>query len=206
MLRAVTAHSSSQEMSLEEWAALDEDEPGELVDGRLVEEEVPGYGHELIVIWFATALNYWGMPRGASVTGSGVKYAVAARRGRIPDMSVYLDGALAPGEEDGLARTPPDIALEVISPTRRDTRRDRVEKTADYAAFGVRWYWLVDRLARTLEIFELGRDGRYVHALGPTSAAVEEVPGCQGLRLDLPNLWARLDALPKRGSNPEPGG
>jgi Uma2 family endonuclease len=203
MLRAVTAQSS-QEMSLEEWAARDEDEPGELVDGRLVEEEMPAYTHEIIVAWFVRILGNWAVAHQAWVTGSGVKYAVAPRRGRIPDMSVYLRGTRPPRGQDSLARMPPSIALEVISSTPRDHRRDRVEKVADYAKFGIRWYWLLDPVARTFEILELGADGRYVHALGATGDLVEEVPGCEGLRLDLAALWAVLDSLPDDDSEPEP--
>jgi Uma2 family endonuclease len=203
MLRAVTAQSS-QEMSLEEWAAMDEDEPGELVDGRLVEEEVPSYPHEIIIAWFVRMLGNWAVGRGARVTGSGVKYAVAPRRGRIPDLSVYLPGGARHPGRAALARRPPSIALEVISSTPRDHRRDRVEKVADYAVFGVRWYWLLDPEARTFEILELGADGRYVHALGATSEVVEQVPGCEGLRLDLAELWTELDSLDEDDSDPSP--
>src|ERR1051326_9318052 len=38
-------------LTFEEWAAMDEDEPGEWVDGRLEEEEVPDLIHELVVSW-----------------------------------------------------------------------------------------------------------------------------------------------------------
>jgi hypothetical protein len=34
-------------MSLEAWGDLPEDEPGELVDGLLVEEEMPNWIHEI---------------------------------------------------------------------------------------------------------------------------------------------------------------
>jgi hypothetical protein len=44
-------------LTLAEWGALDEDEPGELVDGVLVEEEVPDYVHELVVAWLIGVLG-----------------------------------------------------------------------------------------------------------------------------------------------------
>jgi Uma2 family endonuclease len=196
MLRAVNAQSPV-EMSLEEWAALPEDEPGELVDGHLVEEEVVDYVHELIIMWFGQVLRNWRPAPGAIVVaGSGAKFAVAPRRGRMPDLTAYLAGTPLPPRR-GLVRVPPSIALEVISPRPRDQRRDRVEKVDDYAAFRVRWYWLVDPGLRSFEILELGADGRYVHALGATDGVVENVPGCEGLRLDLAALWAEVDALPE---------
>src|SRR5437899_173468 len=68
-------------MTLEEWAALDEDEPGELVDGRLVEEEMPDAVHEVIVVWFTAMIRTWLAPRGGFVLGSEAKYAVAITRG-----------------------------------------------------------------------------------------------------------------------------
>ena len=45
-------------MTTSEWAELSEDVPGELVDGRLVEEEVPDYAHEVIVAWLIVAATY----------------------------------------------------------------------------------------------------------------------------------------------------
>ena len=86
------------------------------------------------------------------------------------------------------------IALEVVSPTPRDGRCDRVEKLADYAAFGVAWYWLLDPQLRSLEILELDGQGRYLHVLGASSGTPEKIPGYEGLTLDLDALWAAIDA------------
>ena len=46
-------------LTLNEWRDLPEDVPGELVDGRLVEEEMPDPLHEVIVAWLARMLGNW---------------------------------------------------------------------------------------------------------------------------------------------------
>lgn len=186
------SHGSLGEMSLDEWAAMDEDEEGELVDGILVEEEMPSASHEVIVTWLARVFGNWLAGRGGFVLGSEAKFAVAPRRGRKPDLTVYLPGRKP--EAHGVIRAPPDIAIEVVSPTPRDERRDRIEKVADYARFGVRWYWLVDPSFRTLEVLERGADGRYVHAAAATDAPLTP-PGCDDLIADVPGLWAEIDRL-----------
>ncbi|MGA9520191.1 MAG: Uma2 family endonuclease [Myxococcaceae bacterium] len=178
-------------MSLDEWIALDEDESGEWVEGWLVEEEVTYGIHELLVGLLISVLNAWVLPRGGSVFASNLKLALPTQRGRKPDLTVYLPPNRPPLRE-GALRVPPDIAVEVVSTTARDQRRDRVTKFDEYAFFGVRFYWLLDPQARTLEIFERTPDGRYARALGAATGSVN-IPGCDGLVVDLSRLWAQVD-------------
>ncbi len=193
MLRQTTP----TELTLSEWFNLPEDEPGELVDGLLVEEEVPNYVHEILVILLGSLLRGWTSPLGGFVGGSDAKFAIGTRSGRKPDLTVYLPGSPLP-PSSGVIRVPPDMAIEIVSPSPRDGRRDRVEKVAEYATFGIRYYWIVDPNLRSLEIFELGPDGSYRYALGAASGTIESVPGCQDLVLDLDALWAEIDHLEAR--------
>ena len=178
-------------MSAEEWEQMGEDEPGELVDGLLEEEEVADSPHEVIVSALLYVLLTWARRGQRRVLASETKYALSKHGGRKPDISVFLtrDRKLP---RRGAMRHPPDIMIEVISSEPRDRRRDRIEKLREYAAFGVRWCWLIDPEARSLEILRLGEDGHYVHALDIAQGTID-VPGCEGLTLDLDALWRELD-------------
>jgi Uma2 family endonuclease len=182
-------------MTLEAWADMDEDEPGELVDGRLVEEELSTYLHESVVAWLIRILGIWAVARGGRVFGSEGKIGLAPGKGRKPDVTVYGPGARLPSKKSSLVTLPPTIAIEVVSPRPRDVHRDRVDKLREYAQFGVAWYWLLDPQLRVLEILELGADKRYTIALAASDGS-HPAPGCEGLSLDLDALWAEIDALP----------
>jgi Uma2 family endonuclease len=59
----------------------------------------------------------------------------------------------------GLGRTPrplkdiPAVAVEFVSDSARDRRRDLVHKRQEYAQIGVREYWVIDRFARRMTVF-----------------------------------------------------
>jgi len=48
---------------------------------------------------------------------------------------------------------------------------------------------------RTLEIYELGIDGRCTRALSAAEGRLPQVPGCDGLILDLDALWLEVEEL-----------
>jgi Uma2 family endonuclease len=182
-------------MTVDEWLALDEDEPGELVEGHLEEEEVPDYVHELTISFLIVLLGHW-LGDDGYVIGSEAKMRLFGKTGRKPDLIVHLRGTPPPPAHGPLVM-PPDLVVEVVTPTPRDERRDRVEKSIEYARFGIRFYWIVDPALGTFEIFQLEPDGLYKRVIAATAGAIDAVPGCPGLRIDLDKLWARLATLPR---------
>ena len=178
-------------MTLKEWAALDDDVEGELVDGFLEEEEMPSVLHETIVAWLIAMLRPWVRRRRGLITGSEVKIAVGPRRGRNPDLAIFLPPAL-PAPSDTLVRVAPHLAVEIASPRPRDVRRDRVDKLADYAHASISCYCIIDPQLRSLEVYELGRDGRYTIAVATDHGRVR-IPRCAGLVLNVDELWREID-------------
>jgi Uma2 family endonuclease len=191
MARAAATSERPKLMTLEEWADLDDEIEGELVDGILEEEEMPSVLHEIIVMWLAAALRTWARRRGGYVDGSATNLAVGPRRGRKPELSVLLPGKM-PAVHDTLVRVPPHLVVEVTSPRPRDTHRDRVDKLTDYARAGIGLYLIVDPRLRSLEVYELGRDGRYAVA-GAAGRGRVRVPRCPPLALNLDALWNEVD-------------
>ncbi len=181
-----------QPMTIQQWADMDEDEPGEFVDGYVVEDEVPDLSHERVVAWLLRVLGNWGKPRMALAFGSELKFAITEQRGRKPDVSMYPPGMRL--KRANLVRVPPMLMVEVLTPTPRDVRRDRIDKMAEYAHFGVRSYWIVDHDKRSIECYELSRDGRVFRSATAFGGQLE-VPNFEGLILDLDDLWSELDLV-----------
>lgn len=166
---------------------LGEDDPRELLDGRLVEIEVPTWTHERIVAELILMLGQWSMARNAGrVIGSGYKIRIDEGRGAMPDVQFYRRGNLPAGQEKGLEQGRPDLAIEVISPTSRS--KDSVRKLHDYASIGVPEYWLIDAEARTLERLVM-RQGVYSIVEALEGDAILRPESFKGLEIPLARLW-----------------
>jgi Uma2 family endonuclease len=74
----------------DDFVALDEDDPRELIDGELVEVEVPRGKHERIVSLLCFFLEAWANTGpGGRAYASGYKLRVSDRRGLMPDVQFY---------------------------------------------------------------------------------------------------------------------
>lgn len=80
----------------------------------------------------------------------------------------------------------PDWVCEVLSPA--TAKKDRVLKMPVYARYGVNYLWLVDPLARTLEVLELQAGKWVISGLFKDEDSVSAPPFTE-ITLNLTELW-----------------
>ena len=99
------------------------------------------------------------------------------RRERMPEVPDVAAFTLAP-----------DWICEVLSKSTED--HDREEKMPVYAREGVRHAWLVDPIAKTLEVYTLDVHGGWSAPMVFRDVEVVRAPPFDAVELDLSSLWA----------------
>jgi Uma2 family endonuclease len=101
-----------------------------------------------------------------------------------PDVLVVCDPDKI--DEAGV-RGAPDFIAEVLSAS--TAARDRRLKAELYAKHGVREYWIVDPVARQVEIFRLGEDGLWLAPERRGAEGILSVGSVPGASVDLAALF-----------------
>jgi Uma2 family endonuclease len=150
---ASTSHRTPADLlTYEEWLRLPpvEDGTDEVVNGVLRFMPPTHYPHAWIVQRLVEA--FIGMVDRDKVQILGSNFGLMISREpltcRSPDLALYWRDQMV--IQDGLCWSPPDLIVEVISPS--ETKRRKEEKLADYASIGVPEAWLVSPEARSVEI------------------------------------------------------
>jgi Uma2 family endonuclease len=129
----------------------------ELSDGELRMPPHPTYSHQRIVFDLATVLRGFVEERQLGVVQIA-PLPVRLWPGKIREPDVLF---IAQAHSDRIAEQfvgPPDLVMEVTSPSTRLT--DRMEKCMEYAQAGIAEYWIIDPEPQTVEVFML-REGAY---------------------------------------------
>jgi len=187
MIEAVTPQPGPH--TWDEFVALEDDDRRELIDGELLEVEVPLDIHEYIVCLLGYFLSAWARPLGAGFAfASGFKVRISERQGVMPDLQFYrTSNRAAKRTTAGLVGGHPDLVVEIISPS--SVPYDRVTKLGYYASIGVPEYWVFDPAARIVERLVLQEDGKYVIAQAAAAAEVFRPESFEGLEIPLGELW-----------------
>jgi len=141
-------------LSAEDYIASPQSEhKSDLIEGVFIMASPATFEHAALQSFLLTTIsNFVGANELGIVLGENAAYRLNTDNVYQPDSSflsrdrmylageVYVNGA-------------PDLAVEIISPSSR--QYDSVEKRINYGRAGVREYWLVDPITRTVTIFEL---------------------------------------------------
>jgi Uma2 family endonuclease len=104
----------------------------------------------------------------------------------VPDVAGWRRASMPLLRDVAYFEQSPDWACEVVSPTTAGT--DRVRKMRIYARESVGHLWLVDALARTLEVYRLEK-GRWVVASTHSDSERARVEPFEAIELELGRWW-----------------
>jgi hypothetical protein len=177
----------------EDVVALPEGIVGEIVQGELFATPRPAVGNALASSVVGSAI---GGPFHRGYGGPGgwwILYEVELHLGPdvlVPDFSGWRRTRMAKLPAQGFISLAPDWVCEVISP--RTAQLDRRRKLQVYARERINHVWLVDPLARTLEVFRLERDSWLLVRTFAEQELVRVEP-FEAIEFNLGELWSSFE-------------
>jgi len=153
----------SKTVTYEEWLRMPEVKGEEVVNGEIRTMPSPKWNHSKILDDLAFTIRSQVDPRGVNVAASPFDLIIrrAPLTARVPDLAVFQASTIV--ERDGRIHSPPQLVVEVRSPS--NTGRERAEKLADYARLGVPEVWAFSPEDRTVEVLYLENGQFRRHAL-----------------------------------------
>lgn len=179
----------------ERWLAVPEHMTGEIIDGELHIMSRPAPPH-------LVAASELGIELGIVRRGGGGGPSAwivldepeihIADNILVPDIGGWKRERYEVPQGAAFIEVAPDWICEILSPT--TAAKDRVKKMRVYRQWGVRWAWLIDPIARTLEVYRGGGEGadsglwvQFAVFEGDTKVRAE--PFANDGEIDLARLW-----------------
>ncbi|MCP4156821.1 MAG: Uma2 family endonuclease [bacterium] len=162
---AVLLKNEQQRFNYADYLSWPENERWELIDGIPYEmSAAPNRFHQEISGNLLTAINIFLKNKKCKVYAApfDVRFPEVNQKDADietvlqPDISVICDPSKL---DDKGCKGAPDFIIEILSPF--SSRVDRMTKFHIYEHFGVKEYWLVSPVDRTVEAFLLGDNGKY---------------------------------------------
>ncbi|MDB5387931.1 MAG: hypothetical protein JWM11_3577 [Planctomycetaceae bacterium] len=196
-LELLAAPSRMTEDAFDDWISTLERARAEWVDGEVILMSPTSVRHFLIFGWLYQILERFVRVRGlGTVLGDGVAVRLRANgrsSRRFPDLMFVAQDRLHLIQENYLAG-PPDLAVEIVSPD--SEKRDWVEKPGEYAAAGIREYWIIDPKAERFEAFRLDSTGAFVSFYNQSAGQFTSLV-VSGFKFRIEWLWEEVLSYPE---------
>lgn len=152
----MVAAKPTVKLTYEDYRKTPEDERYELIEGELILAAAPNMAHQMTQGNLGSPMHtYVRTEKLGYVFFSPCDVVLSEYTTLQPDL-VFVSTENAGIITDANIQGAPDLVVEIISPS--STGRDWVTKRDLYARYGVKEYWLIDPVNRTLWVMRL-RDG-----------------------------------------------
>jgi Uma2 family endonuclease len=179
---------STIKMTARQFLELGEDPPGvrlELVNGEIAVSPSPIPNHSYVVGTLYSILRGHVDEHDFGQLFLDVDTIFGEHDVRRPDILYFSNNRLHLIGDKAM-EGPPDLAVEVLSPSSVTT--DRKDKAKLYAAGKVKYYWIVDPKQRTIEAYRLS-GGKYVGRVRGSGSDIVQLPPFADLKIPLGKLW-----------------
>ena len=179
--------TASRLLSYEEWLHLPAQQAGidEVVRGELRSMPPTQYPHAEIIQRLIRRFDRQVDEKQVAILGSnfGLMITRDPLTCRSPDLALYWRNKIV--VEDGLYWSPPDLIVEIISPS--ETKRRTNEKLEDYASVGVPEAWLISAEAQSVEV-RLLKDGHFATSAILVEGALQPTR-FPGILISVDEIW-----------------
>ncbi len=175
-------------MTARQFMELPEDPPEvrrELANGEIIVSPSPSFAHGRADSVLNSLLRRHVKLHKLGEIAGDVDTIVSRQTVRRPDLFYFSTARLHLVSAKGI-HGPPDLCVEFVSPGSEHV--DRVQKFAEYAAYGVAHYWIIDPVARTAEAYNL-TNGTYTLVARGSGEDVVRFPPFADLDIPLGELW-----------------
>jgi Uma2 family endonuclease len=181
---------STAKMKAKQFFQLGDDPPGvrlELVNGEVAvsPSPIPDHGYAVLKLSYLLVRHLEEHELGE--INLDIDTLLDDYNVRRPDLLYYSNARLHLIGEKHM-EGPPDLAIEVISPSSVEV--DREDKFEQYRVAKVKYYWIVDPALQTLEGWELRRR-KYVAVGRAQGNKTICLPPFLDLEIPLKNLWRK---------------
>ena len=132
---------------------INESMKAEFINGEVIVHSPARRAHTLVTLQTATLLSQYVVRHALGEVHSEKTLIRCRRNDYEPDICFFQTARTVGWDENTLVYPPPDLIVEVLSPSTE--RNDRTIKFQDYAAHGVGEYWIIDADAQVIEQYTL---------------------------------------------------